>query len=124
MQAVHCMLFWMVLAAPVIALGIGAVAVASKALGYTSGPIIPQEAVPCVAAAAVFWGWVGTLYALLTWAMKAAAAQLNAPDGAEGGCCSVLLSNRCGRPTRSKPCYLGPRDDPMGCFTYLSIVCS
>ena len=79
MQAVHCMLFWMVLAAPVIALGIGAVAVASKALGYTSGPIIPQEAVPCVAAAAVFWGWVGTLYALLTWAMKAAGCAVKCP---------------------------------------------
>lgn len=79
MQAVHCMLFWMVLAAPVIAAGIGGVAVTAKALGYTSGPIIPPEVVPCVAAAGAFWGWVGTLYALLTWAMKEAGCAVKCP---------------------------------------------
>lgn len=79
MQAVHCMLFWMVVAAPAIALGIAGVAVVSKALGYQSGPFIPQEAMPCFAAAAAFWGWVGSLYALLTWAMKTAGCAVRCP---------------------------------------------
>ena len=79
MQDVHCMLFWMVIVSGVLGLAVTGIRAVSVALGNQGEAVIPMAAVPCVAAAAAFWGWIGTLLALLTWAMKSAGCSTRCP---------------------------------------------